>query len=77
MLEVDHLMDPSMQTFNCDVCYAELVDNHDSEEVVQSKNKMNRYFSQTAKVIDGLKKADQVVLPAYVSATLLVFAAPF
>jgi hypothetical protein len=69
MLQVDQLMDPSGQAFICDVCYTELVDNHDSEEVVQSKNKMNRYFSQTANVIEGLKKADQVVLPAYVFET--------
>ena len=63
-LEVDRVFDMYTGTFNCDVCRAELVDNEHAESYVGSQDRMQRFHRQMRFIVDGLKKTDEMILPA-------------
>lgn len=70
-LEVDRLFTPATMTFNCDICSAELIDNENAENVVGSQDRMQRFNRQMRFILEGLRKTEDMVLPAYV--TILIF----
>ena len=55
-----------MGTFNCDVCGAELVDNENAENVIGSQDRMQRFNRQMRFILEGLRKTEEMVLPACV-----------
>ena len=70
-LEADRLINFQLGTFNCDVCGAELVDNENAENVVGSQDRMQRFNRQMRFILEGLRKTEDMVLPAYVSTVSL------
>ncbi|KAI8972873.1 TFIIE alpha subunit-domain-containing protein [Trametes punicea] len=64
-LEVDRLFNPAMGTFNCDICGAELIDNENAENVVGSQDRMQRFNRQMRFILEGLRKTEEMVLPAF------------
>ncbi|THH30910.1 hypothetical protein EUX98_g3301 [Antrodiella citrinella] len=52
-------------TFNCDVCHAELVDNENAESVRGSKDRMQRFNRQMQFIREGLRKTEDMLLPAF------------
>ncbi|KAI0353960.1 hypothetical protein OH77DRAFT_1406320 [Trametes cingulata] len=64
-LEVDRLINFSTGTFNCDICNAELVDNENAENVVGSQDRMQRFNRQMRFILEGLRKTEGMVLPAF------------
>lgn len=65
-LEADKVMDFAAGGFYCDVCHAELQDNDDAESVRGSKDRMQRFNRQMRFILEGLRKTEEMVLPAYV-----------
>ncbi len=57
-------MDFAAGTFNCDICRAELVDNDNAENVRGSEDRMQRFYRQMKFVLEGLRKTEDMVLPA-------------
>ena len=74
-LEADRLMDFTRGTFVCDQCATspggphEVVMNEDAESVRGSKDRMERFNKQTRFIREGLKRSENMVLPAYVRVT--------
>ncbi|KZT07046.1 uncharacterized protein LAESUDRAFT_725393 [Laetiporus sulphureus 93-53] len=64
-LEADKLIDFAAGTFNCDVCHAELVDNENAESVRGSQDRMQRFNRQMRFVREGLRRTEDMVLPAF------------
>ncbi|KAH8082851.1 TFIIE alpha subunit-domain-containing protein [Cristinia sonorae] len=64
-LEADKVIDFMAGTFNCDVCRAELVDNDNAESVRGSKDRMQRFNRQMRFILEGLRKTEEMVLPAF------------
>ncbi|ETW77930.1 hypothetical protein HETIRDRAFT_126621 [Heterobasidion irregulare TC 32-1] len=64
-LEVDKLMDFERGAFICDVCHAELIDNDDAESVRGSQDRMQRFNYQMRFIREGLRKSEEMVLPAF------------
>ncbi|EKM57664.1 uncharacterized protein PHACADRAFT_251430 [Phanerochaete carnosa HHB-10118-sp] len=64
-LEVDKLMDFAAGTFICDICHAELVDNENAESVRGSQDRMQRFNRQMRFIREGLRKTEDMVLPAF------------
>ncbi|KAI0628573.1 TFIIE alpha subunit-domain-containing protein [Trametes polyzona] len=64
-LEVDRLIDFAKGTFNCDICGAELIDNENAENVVGSQDRMQRFNRQMRFILEGLRKTEDMVLPAF------------
>ncbi|KAI0717042.1 TFIIE alpha subunit-domain-containing protein [Earliella scabrosa] len=64
-LEADRLMNFALGTFNCDVCGAELIDNENAENVVGSQDRMQRFNRQMRFILEGLRKTEDMVLPAF------------
>ena len=71
-LEADKLIDFMAGTFNCDVCRAELVDNENADNVRGSQDRMQRFNRQMRLILEGLRKTEDMVLPAYVAAVALL-----
>ena len=65
-------MDFAAGGFYCDVCHAELVDNEDAESVRGSQDRMQRFIRQMKFIREGLRKTEDMVLPACVSSFLLI-----
>jgi hypothetical protein len=51
----------------CEDCHAELIDNEDVEEVRGSQDRMQRFNWAMRFVLQGLKKTESMVIPAYVT----------
>ncbi|KZT25667.1 hypothetical protein NEOLEDRAFT_1133163 [Neolentinus lepideus HHB14362 ss-1] len=64
-LEVDKLIDFSRGVFVCDDCKGELVDNENAESVKGSQDRMQRFNRQMAFIQEGLRKTEDMVLPAF------------
>ncbi|TFK49023.1 hypothetical protein OE88DRAFT_1683638 [Heliocybe sulcata] len=64
-LEVDKLIDFSRGVFVCDDCRGELVDNENAESVRGSQDRMQRFNNQMAFIREGLRKTEDMVLPAF------------
>ncbi|GJE85312.1 TFIIE alpha subunit-domain-containing protein [Phanerochaete sordida] len=64
-LEVDKLIDFASGTFVCDICQGELVDNENAENVVGSQDRMQRFNRQMRFILEGLRKTEDMVLPAF------------
>jgi len=64
-LEADKVLDFVAGTFNCDICRAELVDNENAESVKGSQDRMQRFNRQMRFVMEGLKRTEDMVLPAF------------
>lgn len=60
------MIDFAAGTFNCDVCHAELVDNENAEDVKGSQDRMQRFNRQMRFIREGLRRTEDMVLPAYV-----------
>ena len=65
-LDADKLMDYSLGAFICEVCHAELVDNENAETVKGSQDRMQRFNRQMRFIMEGLKRSEAMILPAYV-----------
>lgn len=63
-LEVDRLMDFSLGVFICEICRGEVVDNENAENVMGSKDRMQRFNHQMRFIRAGLQKSESMVLPA-------------
>ncbi|RPD63162.1 hypothetical protein L226DRAFT_528029 [Lentinus tigrinus ALCF2SS1-7] len=64
-LEADRLMNFATGTFNCDVCGAELQDNENAENVLGSQDRMQRFNRQMRFILEGLRRTEGMVLPAF------------
>ena len=64
-LDVDRLMSFELGMFLCDICKGEVVDNENTESVLGSKDRMQRFNHQMRFVRAGLQKSEAMVLPAY------------
>jgi len=62
-------VDPVTSGFKCDVCGSNLGDNESAAEAELGKTKIRRLLEQCKQVMDGLKKTELLVIPAYVSYT--------
>lgn len=60
-------MDYERGLFICEDCGAELVDNEDADAVKGSQDRMQRFNRQMIFILEGLRKSETMVLPAYVS----------
>ena len=69
-IEVDKVMDYERGLFICEDCGAELVDNEDADAVRGSQDRMQRFNKQMVFILEGLRKSEAMVLPAYVSPIL-------
>lgn len=65
-LDADRLINFALGTFNCDVCSAELEDNDNAENVVGSQDRMQRFNRQMRFILEGLRRTEDMVLPACV-----------
>ncbi|KAK7048234.1 HTH TFE/IIEalpha-type domain-containing protein [Favolaschia claudopus] len=64
-LDVDKLMDMTLNALICEICRAEVVDNEDAECVTGSKDRMQRFNHQMRFIRAGLQKSEDMVLPAF------------
>lgn len=64
-LEVDRLIDISLGAFLCDVCRAELIDNESTDTAKGNQDKMQRFNFQMRFIREGLRKTEEMVLPAF------------
>ncbi|KAJ7935494.1 TFIIE alpha subunit-domain-containing protein [Mycena leptocephala] len=64
-LDVDKLMDMSLNALICEICRAEVVDNEDAECVLGSKDRMQRFNHQMRFIRAGLQKSEDMMLPAF------------
>jgi len=64
-LEVDKLIDFTMGVFLCDICHAELVDNENVENTKGNQDRMQRFNFQMRFIREGLRKTEDMVLPAF------------
>ncbi|VDC02579.1 unnamed protein product [Peniophora sp. CBMAI 1063] len=64
-LEADRLLDMSRMIFACEVCHHELIDNEDDESVRGSQDRMERFNKQMRFILDGLRKSEEMVMPAF------------
>ncbi|KAJ7645502.1 TFIIE alpha subunit-domain-containing protein [Mycena polygramma] len=64
-LDVDKLMDMSLNALICEICRAEVVDNEDAECVLGSKDRMQRFNHQMRFIRAGLQKSEDMTLPAF------------
>ncbi|KAL6300958.1 TFIIE alpha subunit-domain-containing protein [Sparassis latifolia] len=64
-LEVDKLMDFTSNTFVCDICHAEVVENKNSESVLGSQDRMQRFNRQMRFIVEGLRRTEDMILPAF------------
>ncbi|KAG8771477.1 hypothetical protein FRC12_003585 [Ceratobasidium sp. 428] len=64
-LDVDRLYDFTRNAFLCDICGGELTDNENAENVRGGKDRMQRFNTQTANIVDGLRKVESAVLPTF------------
>lgn len=64
-LDVDRLIDFETGTFLCEVCRTELIDNENAESVRGSQDRMQRFNRQMSWIREGLRKSEEMVLPAF------------
>ncbi|KAJ7635101.1 TFIIE alpha subunit-domain-containing protein [Roridomyces roridus] len=64
-LDVDKLMDMTLNALICEICRAEVVDNEDAECVMGSKDRMQRFNHQMRFIRAGLQKSEDMTLPAF------------
>jgi transcription initiation factor TFIIE subunit alpha len=64
-LEVDKLMDFLRGILVCEICHAEVVDNENSESVLGSKDRMQRFNNQMRFIREGLQKSEAMVVPHF------------
>ncbi|KAJ7070342.1 TFIIE alpha subunit-domain-containing protein [Mycena belliarum] len=64
-LDVDKLMDMTLNALICEICRAEVVDNEDAECVLGSKDRMQRFNHQMRFIRSGLQKSEDMTLPAF------------
>lgn len=62
-LEVDKLMDFTQGILVCEICHGEVVDNENSESVLGSKDRMQRFNNQMRFIREGLQKSEAMILP--------------
>lgn len=63
-LDVGKLMDFMRNAMVCEICSAEVIDNEDAENVIGSKDRMQRFNHDIRFIRDGLQKSESMVLPA-------------
>ncbi|KAG8992049.1 hypothetical protein FRB94_013410 [Tulasnella sp. JGI-2019a] len=49
--------------FYCDDCGTELIDNSNKEDQAGKANRLQRFNKQTEKIVDGLKRSEEMVMP--------------
>jgi transcription initiation factor TFIIE subunit alpha len=59
-------MDFSLAAFVCDICRAELIDNENAESAKGNQDRMQRFNFQIRFIREGLRKTEEIVLPASV-----------
>ncbi|OCH86715.1 hypothetical protein OBBRIDRAFT_782819 [Obba rivulosa] len=64
-LDADKLYDPFTNTFNCDICKAEVIEGENAESVRDSQDRMQRYIRQIQFIRQGLRKTEDMILPAF------------
>ncbi|OZJ03167.1 hypothetical protein BZG36_04068 [Bifiguratus adelaidae] len=62
-LDAVGVLDPMTQTFICDVCSSELVENESNASVVDSQDQLARLRAQTNPIIELLKRTDGKSIP--------------
>jgi len=65
MLDADRLLDFSRGGFFCDTCDAELRDNNETDDSTGKQDRMQRFNAQTQWIREGLRKTEEMVLPAF------------
>jgi transcription initiation factor TFIIE subunit alpha len=58
-------MDFSRGTFICEDCKAEVIENENAESVKGSQDRMQRFNHQMRFIREGLRKTEEMVLPAF------------
>lgn len=64
-LDVDRLMDFMRGTFICEDCKAEVIENENAESVKGGQDRMKRFNHQMRFIREGLRKTEEMVLPAF------------
>ncbi|KIJ36371.1 hypothetical protein M422DRAFT_782278 [Sphaerobolus stellatus SS14] len=64
-LEVDRLIDFAQGHFSCEDCKAEVIENENAESVKGSKDRMQRFNHQMRFIREGLRRTEEMVLPAF------------
>lgn len=64
-LEADHLIDFNLGGFYCDVCRAELIDNESADAARGNQDRMQRFNFQMRFIREGLRKTEEMILPAF------------
>lgn len=54
------------QTFVCEICGHEVIENDSAESLQGSQDRMMRFNHQMRFIREGLRKTEDMVLPAYV-----------
>ncbi|KAF7316536.1 HTH TFE/IIEalpha-type domain-containing protein [Mycena indigotica] len=68
-LEVDKLMDMTLNALICEICHAEVIDNEEAECVLGNKDRMQRFNHQMRFIRAGLQKSEDMTMPAFDVAT--------
>ena len=58
-------MDFARETFICEDCKAEVIENENAESVKGSQDRMQRFNHQMRFIREGLRKTEEMVLPAF------------
>lgn len=64
-LEADRLIDINLGTFVCDICRSELIDNENADATKGNQDRMQRFNFQMRFIREGLRKTEEMVLPAF------------
>ena len=61
---MDRLIDFNLGVFVCDVCRAELIDNENADTARGNQDRMQRFNFQMRFIREGLRKTEEMTLPA-------------
>jgi len=64
-LQADRLIDLTRGALICEICHGELVDNENDENVRGSQDRMQRFNYQMRFILEGLRKSEEMVMPAF------------
>ncbi|KAF7321870.1 HTH TFE/IIEalpha-type domain-containing protein [Mycena kentingensis (nom. inval.)] len=64
-LDVDKLMDMTLNALMCEICHSEVIDNEEAECVMGNKDRMQRFNHQMRFIRAGLQKSEDMMLPAF------------
>jgi hypothetical protein len=70
------LFDMMCGIFVCDICHGVVDSNRDDESVCRSANRMQRLNDQVAKILEGMRRSEEMTMPMCVPRPSLRHPAP-